>query len=224
MPLYDFQPSLTKASVLDYEKLFKASFPDEDKLNAKYLDWLYNLNPDGKAIGWDAFYGGALVAHYCVIPRKYSYLGVQYKAVHSVNTATHPQHQGNGLFIRLANLTYESAYEQGASFVVGVANANSIGGFQRKLDFSILGQIRLYPGFRSAMASESSLDISMDDSWINWRLSNPSRVYRYLDCDDEMILMRTWIGGIPFNIGSIHKILFKKQFKDVKKIRKELGL
>jgi hypothetical protein len=25
-----------------------------------------------------------------------------------------------------------------------------------------------------------------------------------------MILMRTWIGGIPFNIGSIHKILFKK--------------
>jgi hypothetical protein len=210
MPQYDFHPSLTKATAVDYEKLFTASFPNENKLNVQYLDWLYCLNPHGKAIGWDAFYGGELVAHYCVIPRKYNYLKHEYKAVHSVNTATHPLHQGNGLFIKLANLTYDTAYELGASFVVGVANASSIGGFQRKLGFSIMGQIKLYPGFRRDMINENKLELLVDEIWINWRMSNPSRKYSYLDGAKDSVVIKTSINGVPFNIGSLKKDLFQE--------------
>jgi GNAT superfamily N-acetyltransferase len=140
---YVLVPSLERATVADYVVLFAQSFAGDNKLNASYLGWQYESNPHGKVIGMDAFLGDELAAHYAIIPRRYR-LGVQiFDAALSVNTATHPQHQGKGLFTKLAAATYELAAQRGVKFVVGAANANSVGGFTRKLGFTALGQIRL---------------------------------------------------------------------------------
>ena len=207
---YSYHRSLSRANLTDYVNLFSSSFSGAGKLNLEYLNWLYCKNPHGEAIGWDAFMGDKLIAHYAVIPRKYSFLGQEYAAALSVNTATHPEHQGRGLFVNLANRTYESAHAFGTSFIVGIANANSIGGFIKKLDFTALGQVGLFLSFNSIRKESSKLDLINDAEWINWRLSNPSRKYTYSLLGNGALNIRTEIKGITFNLGYVDNSIFQK--------------
>ncbi len=212
MSEYTLVPSLEWASIADYVGLFGASFAGDDKLNADYLHWQYLANPHGQVIGVDAFMGGALVAHYAIIPRRYR-LGTQvFDAALSVNTATHPQHQGKGLFTKLAEATYFAAAQRGVKFVVGVANANSVGGFTRKLGFTSLGQIRLYAGFKATVAAANSLDLDVQASWLDWRLGNPSRRYEGVKHGDGTTTLQTQVKGIPFNIARVStEVLLESQ-------------
>ncbi|MEN9544092.1 MAG: hypothetical protein RLZZ598_925, partial [Pseudomonadota bacterium] len=177
MPEYAFVPALERASAEDYVHLFEASYGGDDKLSTKYLEWQYLHNPDGRVIGFDAFLGDELAAHYAIIPRCYTLGGAIFKAALSVNTATHPGHQGKGLFIKLAHATYQAAAERGVQFVVGVANAQSVGGFTRKLGFSEVGQVRLHSGFGAPARADEALDLKLSADWLSWRLANPSRRY-----------------------------------------------
>ncbi len=200
---YSFVPTLERASIADYVRLFDASFAGDGKLNADYLHWQYLANPHGRVIGVDAFMGGNLAAHYAIIPRRYR-LGTQvFDAALSVNTATHPQHKGKGLFTKLAEATYLAAAQHGVKFVVGVANANSVGGFTRKLGFTALGQIRLYAGFNATVAAADSLDLDVQAAWLDWRLCNPSRRYERVTHGDGSTTLRTHVKGMPFNIARV---------------------
>ena len=216
MPEYTFSPSLDQASIDDYVALFSASFTGEGKLDAKYLEWQYIENPHGKVLGFDAFLGGELVAHYAIIPRRYHIGARHFEAALSLNTATHPKHQGKGLFVKLATATYDAAARRGVSFVIGAANANSIGGFVRKLGFSALGHIRLYPSFKAPDRVETALDLKVDAAWLAWRLANPSRSYTYVRHNDNSITIRTRIKGIPFNIARLDKL--QSELMDVSNI------
>jgi GNAT superfamily N-acetyltransferase len=200
---YKIIPSLERANLFDYAKLFSEAFVGEGKLTAEYLNWLYFSNPHGGVIGFDAFLEGDLVAHYAVIPRVYYVANQRFFAALSLNTATHPSHQGKGLFIKLAEATYNAAALRGVQFVIGVANGKSIGGFTRRLGFSQLGQIRLYPGFKAPLASNDSLSLSIDHTWLKWRLANPSRKYQYIRHSDATCTLLTRLKGIPFLIGRV---------------------
>lgn len=173
---YEMRPALASASVEDYVELFRSSFAD-DKLTDEYLQWQYLDNPHGRVIGMDAFADDKLVAHYAIIPRRYAFGTQRFNAALSVNTATHPDHQGKGLFTRLASQTYDLAATLGVQFIVGAANANSVGGFLRKLGFSSLGQIRLYLACNAVPAQKDVLDIEVDADWLAWRFVNPARTY-----------------------------------------------
>jgi hypothetical protein len=48
---------------------------------------------------------------------------------------THPNHQGKGLFTKLAKLTYDLAKEEGIEFIFGFPNKNSYPGFIKKLNW-----------------------------------------------------------------------------------------
>jgi len=206
---YTLVPSLDRASLDDYVSLFRDSFSGEGKLTAQYLDWEYMANPHGKIIGFDAFRGDELAAHYAIIPRRYR-LGMQVvDAALSINTATHPKHQGKGLFTKLAEATYQAASERGVKFVVGVANANSIGGFIRRLGFTELGQVRLYGCFKTPMQPQDALAISIDGDWLDWRLANPSRRYVIVKHRDGSSTIRTHVKGVPFNIARIDTKILK---------------
>jgi len=122
-----------------YLELFKASFP-KYKTSLEYLNWLYFQNPNGNAVGYDAYDGEALIAHYVCVP---IWIDVYKKpSLLALNTATHPKYQGRGLLKVLANNTYEECEEHFAC-VVGVANAQAIKPLTKHLGFEHIGDLEL---------------------------------------------------------------------------------
>lgn len=161
-----------------YWNLFHKCFKGYNK-SMEYLSWLYSKNPRGEILGYDAFVEDQLVAHYVCIPIKLS--NSNSLSLLSLNTATHPEFQGRGLFTRLASLTYEHALESGFHSVIGVANRNSISGFVKRLDFSHLGDLNLRFG---PISRSSSRTREYSDSEIDWLRNQPNtRVHINLSTD-----------------------------------------
>jgi len=210
MSEYTFSPALTKAALDDYVALFRKSFAADEKLNKKYLEWQYVSNPHGKVIGYDAFLGDELAAHYAIVPRRYHVSSQPIDGALSVNTATHPIHRGHGLFLKLATITYEAAAKHGVRFVTGVANEHSVRGFTRGLGFTLLGQARLYAGLRAPFRAKNALGMRPDSDWLDWRLANPSRRYERLCHSDGSSTLCTRIRGVNFHIARMDNAVLER--------------
>lgn len=179
---YRFEQIVNDAQATDAEaKLLSDVFPNTDRYTAEYLNWQYFDNPDGDIVGFNAVdSSGALAAHYVVQPLMANLFGKATRGVLSLNTATHPNHQGKGLFIKLAQQTYALAAEQGYEFVVGVANANSTPGFIRKLAFQLVAPLEARIGIgRPTVRSYRSLEF--ERTWTprsrEWRMTRPNSGY-----------------------------------------------
>lgn len=164
--------------------LFHAVWPRAAHLDTAYLRWLYADNPAGSVVGFNAVAEGALAAHYVVVPLRASLCGAEVRAVLSLNTATHPGHQGKGLFTRLAALAYEAAAAEGFDHVVGVANANSTPGFLRKLGFQKVAPLEARLAICGPQTKERP---GAGPSWrrlwspvdLAWRLARPHGRYSW---------------------------------------------
>jgi GNAT superfamily N-acetyltransferase len=178
---YSFKITLPDQKNLElYSTLLSLVFPDTKKYTVDFLKWQYDLNPAGKVVGYDAFYNEELVAHYVTIPVIYSLGTKQIKGLLSLNTATHPKHQGKKLFTQLAERTYESGKQQGYQFVIGVANQNSTHGFITKLGFNLISplEVTMFLGKASAHKnSENDLQAFWTKELNAWRLNNPEATY-----------------------------------------------
>jgi len=168
-----------QAALARYGELFAACFSRQPRFGTEVLRWLYAANPDGHVVGFDAWDGGQLAAHYVCIPVRLVVDGVAERGLLSLNTATHPKWQGQGLFTRLANRTYEAAARDGYGSIYGVANANSTHGFVRKLGFQLVRPLRAMVGVGSlrfdvpsaiALAGFSRL---WSPEALAWRCANP---------------------------------------------------
>jgi GNAT superfamily N-acetyltransferase len=170
---------LDAATLATYGALFAACFPMTDKFTADYLRWLYVDNPDGRAVGFDAWDGERLAAHYVCIPARAWVEGHEVPVLLSLNTATHPDYQGKGLFTRLAAMTFEAGAAQGYDGVYGVANANSTPGFVRKLGFQLVRPLEARVGLGAlrhrprAPSSHLSFERSWSPAALRWRCANP---------------------------------------------------
>ena len=167
------------AILAQYGALFAACFPSTSKFTPAYLDWLYLANPDGAAVGYDAWDGERLAAHYVCVPARAWVEGQEVRVLLSLNTATHPDYQGKGLFTKLAAMTYEAGAASGFDGVYGVANANSTPGFVRKLGFQLVRPLEARIGVGSlrhtaqAQASTLSFERSWSPEALAWRCANP---------------------------------------------------
>lgn len=164
-----------------YEALFRACFPGARHFSADYLRWLYADNPDGEVVGFDAWDGETLAAHYVCVPARARIEGELCPVLLSLNTATAPAYQGRGLFTRLAGLTYEQARGQGFRAVYGVANANSTPGFVRKLEFALVSPLAARVGIGhpcreawSELRERAGFSREWSPEALAWRLRNPS--------------------------------------------------
>ena len=92
-------------------------------------------------VGYNAWEAGRLAAHYACVPAHVHALGAPRRALLSLNTATHPEFQGRGLFTKLADHTYAAAAASGFELVYGAANASSTPGFVRKLGFQLVAPL-----------------------------------------------------------------------------------
>lgn len=162
-----------------YSNLFAQCFPPSAKFEQEGLNWLYTRNPAGNAVGFDAWEGDKLAAHYVCVPTIVSYAGKPRRMLLSLNTATHPSFQGRGLFTKLAQATYDAAGEQGFEAIHGVANANSTPGFLRKLGFRLVQPLearvgigRLHVNARR-LAEGTQFQRIWTPEHLKWRCTNP---------------------------------------------------
>jgi GNAT superfamily N-acetyltransferase len=169
---------LDAATLVRYGELFQACFPATDKFTPAYLAWLYLDNPDGMAVGFDAWDGERLAAHYVCVPARARIEGRDVPVLLSLNTATHPDYQGKGLFTKLAAMTYEAGAAQGFDGVYGVANANSTPGFVRKLGFQLVRPLEARIGVgglhhRPVADAALSFERHWSEAALRWRCANP---------------------------------------------------
>ncbi len=178
---YDILPAAATDERLEhYSSLLNETF-ETDQFSLAYLRWQYRDNPHGEVVGADAFTDrGELAAHYATIPVSYLIDGNIVPGVLSLNTATHPAHQGKGLFTQLASATYATAAERGYEFVVGVANQHSTHGFVKRLDFRLVAPLDVrigVGGMRRTMQGNGRLASVWSDAALAWRLARPGARY-----------------------------------------------
>ena len=129
------QVCVDEKSLVEIKDLLTVTFPKTDKFTLSYLRWQYKENPLGHIVGFNAYWGSELAAHYVTMPIDMCLFGEKKRGLLSLNTATHPKHQGKRLFTILAEKTFSWAKEHGYEYVIGVANANSTHGFLKHLGF-----------------------------------------------------------------------------------------
>ncbi|HRH65834.1 MAG TPA: GNAT family N-acetyltransferase [Bacteroidia bacterium] len=120
------------------------TYPGREIADAGYLNWEYLQNPDGKALVCVAEDEKTVVSQYLVLPRWYRINGSPVKGSLSVNTLTHPDYRGKGLFPKLAEMTYENAVISGIAFTAGFPNPISSPVFAGKLKFTTAGYMPFY--------------------------------------------------------------------------------
>jgi hypothetical protein len=172
----------------EYFRLFKRAFPKSRHMICKhnkyqeYLQWLYQKNPLGTAIGYNAYSQDRLIGHYACVPCMWTQGDATYKVLLSLNTAIDPAFQRRGIFSTLAKQTYDLAKELEYDFVYGISNGNSTYGFY-KLGFEILGPLYLQTAFcrqvviNSDKMTENSLSNALSGEFLNWRLQRPFTRY-----------------------------------------------
>ena len=180
---YEYSPVGTDdKAIKEIVDLLRLVFPKADKYSEAFIKWQYKNNPDGSVVGFNAYKNSVLVAHYALIPFTALLFGEEEKGLLSLNTATHPDHQGNKLFTTLAALSYTAAAEKGYGFVIGVANENSTHGFVNKLGFQWVGKLDAKIGLGKIVHSDIHSDACFLRIWSNqsvvWRLSNPANNYK----------------------------------------------
>ena len=219
----------SKESLEQLVGLMNASFPDcEFKEN--YYGWQYIDNPLGRVVSYNAYAeDGLLAAHYAAIPIKMILEGKGEIGLLSLNTATHPAHQGKHLFTKLAELTYKKAAELGSKFVIGVANANSTHGFLKYLDFYLVAPLEFKVGIGDIFKYAGGIEknrVYYDECILKWRLNNPEFKYTYgghsIYGERKEPLFHASVASLSENVDK-KKVGLKKAF-DVFNIYVGLGL
>jgi len=191
--------SATAEDLPEISELLSTVFKKE-KDWVRELPWQYIENPCGPARYVNARAGdGKLVGHYAVIPipglehDKYKH----YQTFLSLNTAVHPDAQGQGIFKTTAAALYDHLASFGPTMILGVANANSVKGFIGSLGFYDLGRmdLRFYLPWQSPNLDSDRL-LAMDPAFLRWRSLRPgTRIVRDVNQGSLSRLIRH--KGIP---------------------------
>jgi hypothetical protein len=175
-------------------KLFSITFPNTH-FSLEYLTWLYTQNPNGSVIGFDMYDRRELVAHYACTPTNVN----GRPGFLSLNTATHPKYRARGIFKILALETYKLVEAKG-SFIVGVANQNSVGGFLRHLNFNKIGNLNLRYG--PIMPPKVGSKIWTQEE-LQYRIKNPKIVSNIRSVSNNEFLFKSKIQGTPITLKTI---------------------
>lgn len=210
--MISFQPvQYSDEFLFKYVELFNASFPNVEKFNFEYIAWLYRSNPDGFVVGYDAIFDNKVIAHYACIPSLMNNNGEIVQSLLSLNTATHPDFQGKGLFTKLANLTYELAAQSGYDCVYGIANANSTPGFIKKLGFQFVRPLYASIGLGTFFKETNSISnlSSFNKVWnvksLEWRAASPANQI-YLNKNNNQELFTATMFGFYCPVSTNLKI------------------
>jgi hypothetical protein len=135
---------LSKANINALEKLYHEVYGRT--VTTGYYAKKYDTSYTGvEHVGYIAFNERHNpIAYYGVIPCFIRYGDQLYLAAQSADTMTHPRYQFKGLFVQLANLTFDLCMEEGISLVFGFPNQNSLHGFLVRLKWQMTETLAFY--------------------------------------------------------------------------------
>lgn len=179
--MYDYRPvDCSPEGVARCAALLQACFPAATFVTEDYVRWQYTENPHGNVAGYNAFFEDQLVAHYVLIPMEARIDGEVERGFFSLNSATHADHRGKGLFDRLSHDTHALATEMGFSFIWGTSNDYSTRG-ALKLGFKFAGRMRAMIGAgpiaRRKHVPEVRYEAVHSKEALAWRLRRPNARY-----------------------------------------------
>jgi predicted N-acetyltransferase YhbS len=91
--------------------------------------WKHEQNPFGKSYVLLAEEDGTLIGLRAFMQWDWQWQGKCYKAIRAVDTATHPAHQGKGIFKKLTLQQAEACKQAGVQFVFNTPNTQSKPGY-----------------------------------------------------------------------------------------------
>jgi GNAT superfamily N-acetyltransferase len=114
---------------------------DDRHEQAELFRWKHLENPFGVSPAWVAVDAGTLVGFRTFLRWRWSRPGdAPLDAVRAVDTATHPDHQGRGIFTRLTLAALPELADEGVQFVFNTPNAQSRPGYL-KMGWHQLGRV-----------------------------------------------------------------------------------
>jgi GNAT superfamily N-acetyltransferase len=135
----------TAADAPDLRKLFELAFGFDR--GAAYDAWKFRDNPDGPPIIAVAEDQGKIVGQYALWPTTLRLGPHIIRGAQSLDTMTHPDYRGQGMFTVLAEQCMRFAVARGIEVLYGFPNESSYPGFVRKLDWDCTGTIPVWTRF-----------------------------------------------------------------------------
>jgi GNAT superfamily N-acetyltransferase len=114
-------------SVLDLMRLSLGWRPEDP--NASFFAWKHYDNPFGASPSWVALDGSRLVGFRTFMRWEFTTPSGVVRAVRAVDTATHPDHQGRGIFSLLTRHAVNELIAEGVGFVFNTPNDKSRPGY-----------------------------------------------------------------------------------------------
>lgn len=141
-------------------KLYKSCFNND--LDETSFIWRYIKNPIDELLFVVAKEGEKIIASYSASPCLMISNGNTFKTAMSLNTMTHPNYRGKGLFVHLANTLYQYMSDNDYKMIWGFPNNISNRTFNRKLGWKTLYEV---PTMKCDLKDKNIVDI--DASVVN---------------------------------------------------------
>ncbi len=114
--------------------------PADDRFR-RLFHWKHRANPFGVSPAWVAVADGAVAGYRTWLRWEFTDRSATQRAVRAVDTATHPDHQGKGIFRTLTLHALEQARAEGVAYVFNTPNDNSRPGYL-KMGWEPVGTLR----------------------------------------------------------------------------------
>lgn len=132
-------------------EVLKASLGEQDlPLSEEIWNYKHVNNPFGRSLVLVAVENGIIAGVRAFMSWKWQYLNKTYLSYRAVDTATHPDFQGKGIFKRLTLKALELATQQGDQFIFNTPNEQSRPGYL-KMGWETVDKLRvaLKPAYTS---------------------------------------------------------------------------
>lgn len=145
------KPTIRRATADDDEAILglgrEALGWDDDERHGAFFHWKHRENPFGESPRWVATVGDRVVAFRTFLRWEWRRPDATVvRAVRAVDTATHPEFQGQGLFRALTMNAIDELADNGVGFVFNTPNDNSRPGYL-KMGWQVIGRpsVRVRP-------------------------------------------------------------------------------
>lgn len=125
-----------------FQEVFKKPMGKTESIN--HWNWEYKDNPNSRIEILLVIDNKKIVGHYAVIPVKMKIKKKIYLTSLSLDTMTHKDYRGMGIFPKLATKMYNELGNSGIYLTYGFPNEYSINGFLNKLDWFEISKIPIY--------------------------------------------------------------------------------
>lgn len=135
-----------------------------DDHHEAFFAWKHEQNPFGPSLAWVAVADGELAGFRTFLRWEFAVAGTVRRAVRAVDTATHPDHRGRGVFSALTRHGLETLPAAGVDFVFNTPNDQSRPGYL-KMGWETVGRLpvrtrpRSLGGLRRMATARTAADL-----------------------------------------------------------------